>query len=214
MVGTGRRNGRVPRIGGGWPPRPLFQKPSGDFHFLIGELPLQGRRNRRDRFAPDRQRPVTPFHARIEVTFQAWIQGREVGSGVRAAALPALERAAKRRLCRTESGPQIEYLAQLEPSFLTRADVDHLGGLLELAQFPEALPDPRLIATDPTVLPHQIAECPLQGTRQLASWLDQTLDLVFGLLHRFLGATLDFGFARMGSRRGAGPPPEDDRLGE
>src|SRR5712691_3955504 len=100
MVETGRRNGRVPRIGAGWPPPALFEQPSGDLHFLVGQQPLQRCRNGWNRFTPNRQRPVSPLDAGIEITLQGWIQGREVGSVVSAAALSSLERAPQRRLRR------------------------------------------------------------------------------------------------------------------
>src|ERR1700694_3108050 len=164
MVGTGRGNGRVPRIGGGWPPPSLFEQPTGDLHFLIGELPLQGCRDGRDRFAPDRQRLASPLHAGVEVPLQAWIQVGEVGSGVRSAALAALERAAKRRLRRSEPCPQIEYMLELDPSFLPGANVDAPRGVRQGDESAQTVPPPGLIANDATVLPHQVAERPLEGT--------------------------------------------------
>src|SRR6266849_8585525 len=98
MVETGRRKGRVARIDRGWPPPSLLQQPAGDLHFLVGQQPLQRYWNGRDRFAPNRQGPISPFHAGVEVPFQGWIQGWKVGSGMRSPALAALEAAAKRRL--------------------------------------------------------------------------------------------------------------------
>src|SRR6202022_3620687 len=125
-------------------------------HFLVGEHPLQGCWNGWNRFAPDSQRRIMTLAAGVEVALQAWIQGREVRSVVSSATLPALERAAKRRLCRSQPRPQIEHVLQLDPAFLARADVDRLRGLRELGEFPETVRHPGPIANDPTVLPHQI----------------------------------------------------------
>src|SRR2546425_12471258 len=152
MVETGRRGGRHHESEAGGPtltlprkrgreirsiaPPALFEQPSGDLHFLVGQQALQRCRNGWNRFTPNRQRPVSPLDAGIEVTLQGWIQGREVGSVVSPAALASLERAPQCRLRRSETRPQIEDVLQLDPPFLPWADVDRLGGLRELGEFP------------------------------------------------------------------------------
>ena len=131
-----------------------------------------------------------------------------------APAFAAFERAPERRFRRSEPCPQIEDVRQLEPSFLSRADVDGLRGVPQMSKFPQAVPHPGLITNDTAVFPHQIAEGTLEGTCQLATGLDQTLQLVGCLLDCRLGATLDFGYLRVRGRGDARPPAKDDGLGQ
>src|SRR2546426_6608233 len=142
----------------------LLEQSPGHRQFVVTDDTLQAFRQSRDRLAPNRQRRVPSLQTRIEVALLAWIEGGEVGSVVRAPALPAFERAPECGLRRSEPRPQIEHVLQLEPSFLSGTNVDGLRGFRELLEFPQAIPHPGLIAHDPTVLPHQISQGALKGT--------------------------------------------------
>ena len=78
-----------------------------------------------------------------------------------ASALTPFECTAERGLRRSEPRPQVEHVRQLEPTFLSGANVDSLRGFGELAEFPKTFAHPGFIANHPAVLPHQIAEGPL-----------------------------------------------------